>query len=1725
MDTDVEVDAENKLILVNTERIESDFKEKQFEVGKEGPKSYTKRGLEPFMINDTFSTLQSYYRYVMEREYLRAEGVETEDLNKIALINTFNPNVIMRNIKHSYTQQVMDIIQKYGSQLSKYTVLQQLTPSISSPLLNVLTLNDKQLVDGTLSNNYAQQIRDLGNERIRKISIPGDKEKEKAVNKEISRIFYLLPLMAVYQHGVGPTISGFNEILPQDHYLSVMNNASNLFKEHYFNAETLMAIFNRLTDSKESYTYNHKTYAMSLPTSKDTFVYEAPQFEDTVSNTDQFQYFGAMYSIVLEDGVGIDVVDYKGKPSAKAKLLAAYNTNKNVDPQNGKPFRSADQNIEEEPPVLPVEPEGADNNQNDTYSFTFANGITVDTPFQLNPEQQAALLALENFYRNPDKHNGKVTLVGYAGTGKTSIISIFDKWLQQVEFLPQLIYTSPTHRANAVTKLKNPNARVFTLHKLFGLGLQVVVDPTSKDYDAKYDTITVGRGTIKIKPNDTLIVDESSMVTDGLYDFLMQMKERFKLKIIFMGDPGQLGPVQDAGILSKVFSDPTSTIRLTQVMRTGDNPILKESTALRSGGELSYVSSETNGKGVEYTNDQARMNQIISSNMKKMMDSENYLYFRVLTATNNSAAEVNKAVRRVIFGEEAKEQLVYGDIIMGHANFGVDYKSGQPKIINSGDYKVVSIRKDESKTVYVPNEPALPEMFRGKELKFKGYRISLQNVLDTSETPVENLFVPYIGQNDENIRMLGETVAEMNKAAQEIHKTNKSKGAELYSTASSLESQLLLMEDGKGRTEKTKLKKYIDYGYAHTIHKSQGGTYTAVMVMDDTIAPLTKYIQKKRSEKGNVMTDEEAKTMQRQLKYVAVSRATDYVYIATDSGTNKSIYDGETYTEPGENGVTITGMSLSDIGEAPSNVKPAGRTGNSTTTINGATVVLGNQADFVGNSGAAKGSDAYFNYKSSGHPVSFMNWHNQGMLNRKKSGLEPDLLLPLMDNNPQALITDESEFAKVVEIGAKRLGKEARRPATINKLGRNWLQVKNSDAIFAVADSFYTRPDTNQLDMSNVAGGTGWAIAYAAEKIDGVERPIYVYVQSKNRWYKYNYNKGVFEEYNQTPVLTKRFAGIGTRDLKDNGKLAIDNLYKNTFSGQSTTQPTSVKPRIDLSREWKGDLESRPIYTADGVNTMRTSSAKADENFGNPFSEAGYSGTIKVPSIGAAVIAYKEWLLGTNHKDVKPQQREWILDQINQGKLDRAILLYAGKSAARGEGMHPTALAEVVEQLRSNKPSTQPTEPTVNTFTSSPINKGAEVEPGLEMFKNALTLDEQKVFFEFGKRVLEKNAYNPFSQYAMASAGQLEWSPELVIDKNGKEVERQGNYDQAIISIQKNKTGSEGSEKRWTYHYYLSNVDGSPIEPIPSNVISILEKITGQSMADYDTVLINLYPIGRTLGWHQDITEDYRNADRDIISVSIGASSDFIYANPGNKIMYGPPKGDTRTLQVNSGDVMLFGGKSRLIKHTVTNVAGTTNLGSINLQNSNVNDGFVGGKTLENWRMNFTFRVANPNNNKGKRGVTKTSSSGPQRFEGQMTYKYNDNGRPGLIADTTFDAILTGEGTATTIYEKDGKLDYWKQVKVGDIITWEAADGRKVDVVVTKALYKLKGSGMIPKEWAELEGWSSMYFIDKVLPKIDDAYQLQYKLINPKQYGDISNNDIFDDSDESDLENNCPVPF
>ena len=102
----------------------------------------------------------------------------------------------------------------------------------------------------------------------------------------------------------------------------------------------------------------------------------------------------------------------------------------------------------------------------------------------------------------------------------------------------------------------------------------------SKPYDIK-ELVTEQVRKPKIKKGSLLIIDEASMISDQLFDLLQKEIKDRGLRIIFVGDPKQLRPVKGQGI-SKVFqSNQTTQLELDKVERTGDNPILKESTNLR----------------------------------------------------------------------------------------------------------------------------------------------------------------------------------------------------------------------------------------------------------------------------------------------------------------------------------------------------------------------------------------------------------------------------------------------------------------------------------------------------------------------------------------------------------------------------------------------------------------------------------------------------------------------------------------------------------------------------------------------------------------------------------------------------------------------------------------------------------------------------------------------------------------------------------------------------------------------------------------------------------------------------------------------------------------------------------------------------------------------------------------------------------------------------------------
>ena len=90
----------------------------------------------------------------------------------------------------------------------------------------------------------------------------------------------------------------------------------------------------------------------------------------------------------------------------------------------------------------------------------------------------------------------------------------------------------------------------------------------------------------------------------------------------------------------------------------------------------------------------------------------------------------------------------------------------------------------------------------------------------------------------------------------------------------------------------------------------------------------------------------------------------------------------------------------------------------------------------------------------------------------------------------------------------------------------------------------------------------------------------------------------------------------------------------------------------------------------------------------------------------------------------------------------------------------------------------------------------------------------------------------------------------------------------------------------------------------------------------------------------------------------------------------------------------------------------------------------------------------NNNNNNPSNKVT------PVRT-GRMSYSYGSKKLSGVKADTTFDAIINGERTATTRYSKDGHIGYWEGLRAGDIVEFTDGKGRSLYVEITLPLHKL----------------------------------------------------------------------
>lgn len=453
-------------------------------------------------------------------------------------------------------------------------------------------------------------------------------------------------------------------------------------------------------------------------------------------------------------------------------------------------------------------------------TFTFKDGTTLDTPFTPNDQQAYALNVMDEFIKSDDLNETSMTLAGYAGTGKTSIMEIL---AQKAHKMGKSIWFCATTNAAAKTlqaKVNKSGDTAMTLNKAFGINVQQ--DPSKDEYDTRnlIDNLTKS----KITPGSTVIIDEASMIGEKHYNDIINVAKMDGLKIIFVGDDAQLPPVNETKI-SKVFRDPNAkVVRLTKVERTDDNAILKEATDIRNGKDLSEESSfNEEGKGVAYINGKEHekaVDDVINHYAPKL--SEDLNYFRILAHTNSAVGEYNRKVRRALGYNDPTPRV--GEPIMGYKSWGYKYIRkgvGEYMLLNSASY---TITKVGSPTIISGN-------ISGEKYALSAIPLTIVDAFG-EEKNINYIDVVNNPENKRNALIVAREVARLWRLP--------AKSPRVHGEITRL-SNLLWINDGLEENKHRIADKVLDFGYAMTVHKSQGATFTHVLMDEDNINTASNF--------------------------------------------------------------------------------------------------------------------------------------------------------------------------------------------------------------------------------------------------------------------------------------------------------------------------------------------------------------------------------------------------------------------------------------------------------------------------------------------------------------------------------------------------------------------------------------------------------------------------------------------------------------------------------------------------------------------------------------------------------------------------------------------------------------------------------------------------------------------------------------------------------------------
>jgi exodeoxyribonuclease-5 len=454
--------------------------------------------------------------------------------------------------------------------------------------------------------------------------------------------------------------------------------------------------------------------------------------------------------------------------------------------------------------------------------------ICKELKFEPTTDQKFAIDELSD-YLTSSKNDSIFLLKGYAGTGKTTLVSAIVASLAEMEIKTVLL--APTGRAAKVLSYYCKQS-AHTIHK--------------KIYRQK--SLTDGFGVFNLDRNlsrDTIfLVDEASMISNYsheattfgsgclLDDLVDYVSAGMNCRLILIGDVAQLPPIGidvspalDPKELESCYNFAVKEVVLTQVVRQAEESgILKNATELRrmlDEGDSGYPQLETERfPDIVRISGGELIEEISSAHCKYGLEET-----MVLSRSNKRANQYNQGIRNSILYRE--DEITVGDYLM---------------VVKNNYFWTADVKEID----FIANGDIVEIVRIGKHVELYGYRY----------VEVSLRFPDYKDLELDTMVMLDTLSIESASLAYEDSK-------KLFFT---IGEDYADMPSKKKRYEKVRDNKFfnalqVKFAYAITCHKAQGGQWSAVFV-----------------DQGYITEDMLNREFYRWL-YTALTRATDKLYL------------------------------------------------------------------------------------------------------------------------------------------------------------------------------------------------------------------------------------------------------------------------------------------------------------------------------------------------------------------------------------------------------------------------------------------------------------------------------------------------------------------------------------------------------------------------------------------------------------------------------------------------------------------------------------------------------------------------------------------------------------------------------------------------------------------------------------------------------------------------------